>query len=302
MIVLPPTPFQEHRVPSERIVHAPGKLVLMGEYAVIDGGPALVTAVHRGVGCAVAPAAGFEVLTPGDDRLARGALRAIGAPPARYRFFDLDPPGVAGKPGFGGSAAAVVAAVIAGGGQGPEARAIHQGLQGGGSGVDVAASLRGGSLRFQAGEVTAITPVRPAVVFSGASAATAPRVAAYRAWRGARSTFLARSAELVEAFASEPIQALAEAARLLAAMAGDAGIDYLTPALVRIQRLAVEHGGAAKPSGAGGGDCAVALFSDTASEEAFLARCAEEGLVSIPVRVAPGAAWQPPEPAGASCA
>lgn len=286
-------------MPAERIVHAPGKLVVLGEYAVLDGAPALVTAIHRGVGCAVSPALGFEVLTPGDDRFARAALQAVGAPLARYRFFDLDRPVVAGKPGFGGSAAAVVAAVIAGGGCGPEAFAIHRELQGGGSGVDVAASLAGGSLRFEAGESSAISPIRPAVVFSGASAATGPRLAAYRAWRGDRDAFLRRASELVEAFAADPVRALAGAACLLEGMARDAGIDYLTPALARIARLAAEHGGAAKPSGAGGGDCAVALFPDPEAEAAFLARCAGEGLPPIPVRVAPGAAWQPPDSAGA---
>jgi phosphomevalonate kinase len=54
--------------------------------------------------------------------------------------------------------------------------------------------------------------------------------------------------------------------------------------------LAAAHGGAAKPSGAGGGDCAVAFFPDSVSQNLFESRCAAEGLVPIAVLPAPGAA------------
>jgi phosphomevalonate kinase len=285
-------------VPAAGLVHAPGKLVILGEYAVLDGGPALATAVHRGVGCEVGPAGDVLVETPADDRFVRAALTALSAPPARYRFFDLDPAAVPGKPGFGGSAAATVAAVIAAGGRGEEAYRIHREVQGGGSGVDVAASLHGGTLRFEGGAVEALDPVRPAVVHAGHPSSTAPRVAAYRAWRGWREDFTRRSAEIVAVFDRDPIAALDEAATLLERMAGAAGIDYLTPALERIRALAREHGGAAKPSGAGGGDCAVALFACPESEVAFLARCAALGLPPIPVRVAAPAGWRVAPPAG----
>ena len=92
------------------VVEAPGKLVLLGEYAVVDDGPAIVAAVDRGVRCRVRPGRGCS--TPGDDRFVRAALD--GAPAAHYTFEDVRPVhGIAGKPGFGGSAAATVAAVIA---------------------------------------------------------------------------------------------------------------------------------------------------------------------------------------------
>ncbi len=267
----------------------------MGEYAVLDGAPALVLAVHRGVGCRMLPGGdALSVETPGgDDRFVRAALAAVRAPSGRYRFFDLDPLDLPGKPGFGGSAAATVAAVLAGGGRGPEAFAVHHRVQGGGSGVDVAASLHGGLIRFQAGEAQALPVVRPVVVFSGQPAQTGPRVAAYRTWGGDRQAFLAESSALVDHFAVEPIPAMARAAALLSSMAQAAGIAYLTPALERIASIAADHGGAAKPSGAGGGDCAVALLPEPDATQAFEAACRAAGLVVIAVRPAQGATVGP---------
>ena len=74
-----------------RVFRAPGKLVLVGEYAVLDGAPAVVAAVDRGVACAVSPAPDRRIETPGDARFARATLETLGAPPARYRFSDWNP-------------------------------------------------------------------------------------------------------------------------------------------------------------------------------------------------------------------
>jgi len=281
---------------------APGKLVLMGEYAVLDGAPALVLAVHRGVGCRVEPGPGPVLIdTPGgDDRFVRAALETVGAAPGRYHFFDLDPLDLPGKPGFGGSAAATVAAVLAGGGRGPEAFEVHHRVQGGGSGVDVAASLYGGLLRFEGGRASPLPAVQPVVVFSGQPARTGPRVERFRAWRDGRERFVGESTALVERFASEPMVAMAEAGALLASMARSAGIAYLTPALEHIAALAVQHGGAAKPSGAGGGDCAVALLPDPEATGSFELACRDAGLVVIPVRPASGASVRTIDPDGES--
>lgn len=78
--------------PTERFV-APGKLMWMGEYAVLDGAPALVAAVDRGVVVSIAPAAEREcrvwvhgvagVQTPDDGVLlhdARGQRWPNGVP------------------------------------------------------------------------------------------------------------------------------------------------------------------------------------------------------------------------------
>lgn len=265
-------------------VLAPGKLVLVGEYAVLDGGGAVVAAVDRGVGCAVEEGEGVEV-PGGDDRFVRAALE--GAPRWRYRFFDWNPPGLREKAGFGGSAAATVAATVAAGFPGERAVEVHHRVQGSGSGVDVFASLRGGVRRFPDG---AERPCPPMIaVWSGASASTGSRVAVYLAWSD-REGFVAASRTLVDRFADDPFGVLTEAYARLREMARAAGLAYDTPAHARIAALARAHGGAAKPSGAGGGDVAVALFPDVERREAFARACAAEGLVPIPVRVAGPAA------------
>ncbi|MFZ5481788.1 MAG: mevalonate kinase family protein [Myxococcota bacterium] len=263
------------------MILAPGKLVLVGEYAVLDGAGAIVAAVDRGVRCDVSPADSVAIATPGDDRFVRAAL--AGAPPARYAFSDWNPVDLPSKPGFGGSAAATVAAVVARGGTLEDALAAHHAVQGGGSGVDVFASWHGGVRRFPDG--AEVPCPRLLAVWSGHSASTGPRVARYLA-REDRAAFVAASRALVDAFASEPLRAVREGYALLRAFVD----DYDTPAHARIAALAERFGGAAKPSGAGGGDVAVALFTDPDARDAFAVACADEGLPPIPVRVA-----QPPK-------
>lgn len=271
----------------ERTVRAPGKLFVLGEYAVLDGAPALVAAVDRGVACLISEGDGIE--TPGDDRFVRAALEAIDAPRALYRFRDWNAPGLDQKGGFGGSAAAVVAACVAGGCRDIATMVrIHGEVQGSGSGMDVRASVSGGLRRYRGEHIGPLLEA-PALlaVYSGASASTGPRVLRYQAWSG-RDEFVARSEALVEAFPESPIEVLAEAFALLCAMGRDAGVDYLTEAHARIAELARAHHGAAKPSGAGGGDVAVALFPSTTEREDFARACALEGLVPVPVRIVDG--------------
>lgn len=290
-----------------RRFHAPGKVVLVGEYAVLDGAPAIVAAVDRGVEVEVFPAPVRTVQAPGDGRYAEAALSAAGAPAGNYAFRDWNPAPTATKAGFGGSAAACVAATLASAalrGETLDAEAlvdraepIHRAIQGGGSGIDVAASAYGGVLRYQrlgdsaAGPIFRARPapaVVPVVVWSGQSAATGPRVAKYLAWRG-RNAFVAESSAIVERFGEDPVAALYEAYRALLDASTAAGIDWETPAHVRLAALALSFGGASKPSGAGGGDVAVALFPDPDAEAAFRAACARESFVVIPVNIVGGA-------------
>jgi len=273
----------------------PGKVVLLGEYAVVDGAPALVAAVDRGVQVQAWPGSALHIETPGtDDRFVRPALEGARG---RFRFTAWNPPsGATEKVGLGSSAAATVAAVeaavvLAGGVLERErvfshARRVHHAVQGSGSGIDVAASTWGGVLRYRpdAPEPIEDPGLELAVIWSGSSARTGPRVQRYRAW-SARDSFVRESGVLVDAFAADPIRSVRAARRLLERMAAQAGLDYRTPALDRISDLAEAHGGAGKPSGAGGGDIAVAVLPDARSRAAFVQACAAEGLAEVPVRL-----------------
>jgi len=282
-----------------RVFRAPGKLVLVGEYAVLDGAPAVVAAVDRGVACAVSPAPERRIETPGDARFARATLEALDAPPARYRFSDWNPSPTATKAGLGGSAATVVCAALAARalrGERPDASAlfraaaaIHRAVQDAGSGVDVAASAWGGVVWFQEGDATPLqVEVRPVVVWSGRSARTGPRVKAYLRWRD-RTRFVTAATEITHRFVTDPVGALGASRRLLEEMAEAAGLSYRTPELDHIAALAREHGGEAKPSGAGGGDCAVALFPDLEAAGGFREACLRSGHPVLPVHPTGGA-------------
>jgi phosphomevalonate kinase len=68
-------------------------------------------------------------------------------------------------------------------------------------------------------------------------------------------------------------------------MTARAGIDWDTPEHARIAGLAERFGGAAKPSGAGGGDVAVALLPDDDARLRFTDACRADGLVPLQARI-----------------
>jgi phosphomevalonate kinase len=168
---------------------APGKLVLLGEYAVLEGAPALVLAVNRRAHVTLAPIAGdaWEIASPTLGAQARLQLRdgraTLGdAAPAELQWiaallsrfpqagrlpacrieldsdaFHVDHAGTPAKLGLGSSAALTVAllgALHAHTNLAPptlrEAVAAHRAIQHGrGSGIDVAASFTGGLSQFR---------------------------------------------------------------------------------------------------------------------------------------------------------
>ncbi len=276
-------------------VYVPGKVILLGEYAVLDGAPAVVMAVNRGVKCEVWRKGPLTIETPEtDSRFVKPALQSIRTN-GRFRFTAWNPPaGADEKVGLGSSAAACVAAVTAGltntrqNAEPPTvfqmAKKIHHDVQGSGSGIDVAASAFGGILRYENGAPTPLPFKLPymSVVWSGTSAKTGPRVLRYQSW-SERRAFVQASTKLSTAFLADPIGNLHASRRLLEDMSKEAGIDYMTPRLTLIADLAESYGGAAKPSGAGGGDIAVAAFPSADAKQLFLDACAQHRIISIPV-------------------
>jgi phosphomevalonate kinase len=252
---------------------APGKLVLTGAYAVLEGAPAVVAAIDRYAIADVFISASGDWQTPEAD------VRAL-----------YDEAGER-KLGLGSSAAAVVASLGAralalgedlssAAVRSPifhAAREAHASVQGGGSGVDVAASVHGGVLRYaidangNAAMRSIDLPGRVHMIAydSGSSARTSAlraRFDAFRSRAGARrfltalgdlATEAAASAEAGDAvsfiaFSSDFGRALAELGR-----ACDSPI--VLPAFADLASLAEHESAAFLPSGAGGGDVCVWL-------------------------------------------
>ncbi len=309
------------------VATAPGNAVVLGEYAVLEGAPALVVAVNRRCRAQIGPS---------DD--ARCHLRST---TATEREFMFEPdrssgaalvdrvvaglPGGAGsgwrgsldssrlfaggkKLGLGSSAAALTAwsgAWMAWSGQGIATACartlrtlvgLHRAYQGGaGSGLDIAASLYGGVIRFQLdanSELQVSTAKLPTGVvltgvFVGSSASTRQHVARYRA-RAAASP--AAAAARIEALslvaqvgiasveaddAGEFLRAIREYSDALEALGEWMGAATFTPEHRHIKMLAARFGVAYKVSGAGGGDLGLAFSADAEALARFRKVAAE---------------------------
>jgi phosphomevalonate kinase len=264
-----------------RIV-APGKLVLTGAYAVLEGAPAIVAAVDR--------YAVVDSSTP--DEVDVRALHD----------------GAGHKLGLGSSAASLVAShaarAVARGEDLRDAdvrarilrdvRGAHAQSQGGGSGVDVAASVHGSVLHFvldgdQASVRTVDLPagIVLAAFWSGASARTSDlraRVDAHRARTadalGDLRRIASNAAAAVDAGdGASFVAAAAATARALDALGRAADAPIVLPAFAELASVAAQGSGAAAflPSGAGGGDVAVWIGLGPPPQD-LLARAAALGM------------------------
>jgi len=283
-------------------VSAPGKAFLIGEYAVLEGGVALVSAIDvRAIAHAprgAAPLPPTAVVQCAHDRVAlyleaRGARVHRSAPVVETGGFTMG----ARKLGLG-SSAAVAAAVVG-------YHLVHAGLDprhpqiridaldlamgahaeaqgGGGSGADVAAAVLGGTLRFCSGTADRITPplwLHIGFVDAGAPADTSSFVRRVRgairdhrsAYEAAIETLKHAADRFLEAYGSngDPTQLLDRLRQAtdahndgLRQLAAFSGAEIMTRPLETIIAHAREAGLAAKPSGAGGGDL-VAVFAPT---------------------------------------
>jgi phosphomevalonate kinase len=289
--------YQERTV-GDTVVSAPGKVFLMGEYVVLAGGTAVVAAIDRRVTGRFVPGGNpssplvAEVarmmpnphLPPGAPEIDSGAL-------------------LVGERKLGLGSSAATAATAAGAlalaqGWNIEARrsailsiamsAHRAAQQGRGSGADVAASVLGGIIAFSRppGAEPSIRSLPPLpcelVVFStGSPSPTVDHLRAVeRLAEHDRDTYVTRMTELrvaAETFlrgyqagdTARLIAAAAAAGTTLDALGRDADFPIVIPALGFAAKLARELGGAAKPSGAGGGDVGVAFFADAEAASAF---------------------------------
>ena len=275
---------------------APGKIVISGAYAVLEGAPAIASAVDRFVVADSARA------TPSPTPEVAAALD--GAPAPAFDASALFAGGGEKKLGLGASAAILVsslgvriaeergeladtelaAAVFS------RALRAHAAAQGGGSGVDVAASAFGGTIIFRRGDERPQAVSLPAGVtievwWSGRPASTSELIGRVRALRERAA---GRYVKLLDAQASAALdaevavlrgdapsflRALDAQRRALDALGAAAGAPIVDDAARELGDAAAALGGAALPAGAGGGDVLVfAGLAPSPPELASLAR------------------------------
>jgi phosphomevalonate kinase len=278
-------------------VAAPGKLLLTGAYAVLEGAPAIVVAVDR-----------YAVADTSREHVAsievREALRSDVGPAVDTTALHDG----ASKLGLGSSAASLVATLGAVHAERGDdlastpvrneifmvARAAHDRAQRGGSGVDVAASVYGGVLRYQlhrgggaeARPVSLPPGVAWSAFWSGTSARTsdlrarvdALRAKSERVWREAFQPLVDASEEAARACDAADSERLLDAATSFgAALAGlghAADAPIVPRAFAELAALALAEGAAFYPSGAGGGDVGVFLGRFAPSER-FISRATD---------------------------
>lgn len=316
--------------------HAPAKLVLMGEYAVLDGAPAIVAAVNRLVRVELVPTPAAEAdgrwhvtsdlgggheaelafdedgaptvadawARPVATVLARAA-RSVGRRPSELPGGRIAVESAAlyvdageTKLGLGSSAAVVTAlgaalheALVRWALAEPAPASVqadldvHRSVQGGeGSGVDVAASVVGGILRYRL--VDGVPEVEPlalpggvvfGVVWTGVPASTPAFVQGVRAWQAAEPEAARRELDHLASVAQRAVDACRadDAPAFLAAVRAyregmdalgrGAGLAIVSDAHRAIADLAETEGVASKPSGAGGGDVGLLFASSRAA-------------------------------------
>jgi phosphomevalonate kinase len=259
------------------IARAPGKAILCGEYAVLHGAPAIAVAVDRDV-----------VVSNGNDSpspFVAAALEHAGSHQSVHvdssALYDGDT-----KLGLGSSAAVTVAVVGWALGSAADKRrvfdvadAAHGQAQGTrGSGIDVACSVWGGTIRFQrrdgavdVREVDLPDGVRLTFIWDGQPASTAALLGRVKALaesapsrhEAAIRSLMSHAHAFASAVAANDADGLIRAAdaygQAMAALGDAAGCEIVTRQHTQLAALARRHGGAAKPSGAGGGDLGVAF-------------------------------------------
>lgn len=293
------------------IARAPGKLVLSGAYSVLEGAPAVVAAVDR---YAVADSERPPERVPEEVQAAvrSGALSEpcfLDASALRTRDAD----GSDRKLGLGSSAALLVATLAArwSADAGPSALPLeldrdrlfdvalsaHREAQGGGSGVDVAASVFGRVLACRCrGDALEVHPVElPPVVITvfvaDRAAVTADLLQKVNALRASRpvehARWLNRAAEhacraAAATTATAFVEALEGQFEALGGLGRAAGAPIVTPEVSALCALAARHGAAFGPSGAGGGDVALYVGLEAPDAE-FVEAARERALSTLPL-------------------
>lgn len=199
----------------------------------------------------------------------------------------------------------------------------HLSIQNNGSCGDVAASVYGGWIAFSTFQqdwvaaqqkqlsltqlltivwpglqIEALTPpcdLRLAIGWTGTPASTANLVdrvqksEAKKAYQKFVQESNACVSALINAFQTQDLTKLQEQLQvnrtLLQELSNLTNVVIETPALSRLINIATDFGGAAKSSGAGGGDCGIAIFSQQQDIQPVLTAWQEVGIHALPLSV-----------------
>lgn len=283
-------------------VSAPGKLFLSGEYAVLEGAEAVIDSVDRRVFATTTRKNIPQSLLIKDIKKTTTAFltERSGSSVGQIPNIDIDSKGFSiskRKLGIGSSAAVAASAtaalfewaglpiknhlteilMVATNG--------HRAYQGGeGSGADVATSVYGGTIIFTAGtsvEQTAFLPIKKVFIWTGKSASTVSLVGAVkklqeqnpRAYHQSMEPLVALAEQLAQCYRTGHVNQLITLTHqygdAMEALGQAAQVEIVTDKMKTIAQLAQACGGACKPSGAGGGDAAMAVFKNDSDAESF---------------------------------
>ena len=287
------------------VVIAPGKIFLVGEYAVLEEGPAVLAAVSRHAIAQYIP--GMDPMSNVVRQAVQQAITEIGEaasalPPGSVLVNTDDFQQGDQKIGLGSSSATAVATVGAlfeSAGISVEknrdrifavALAAHRAAQGGaGSGADVATAVHGGIIKFerQAVGVPAVEALPPpaglhlVVFWTGQAVSTTNMIEGVQKFAKKDPTayrqMIDNLRETAERFVAErragsatgAVAAAGRYGRRLAVLGAAASVPIVTDAFTKASELAKELGGIAKPSGAGGGDIGIAMFATPETARLF---------------------------------
>lgn len=251
-------------------VSTPGKLLLMGDHAVVYGRSCIVTAVNKRM-----YVSDGESNYTGDTRFLDAAIAMWGKGDEKlYAKADFS-----GKYGLGSSSAVTVATLKM---LGPNATnrelfdaayKIIRDVQGVGSGFDVAAAIYGGTLYFVTGgkviEPLAVNTMPLVVGYTGVKADTATIVKNIAKKREQIRERVERIFDAMAKLVDEAKPKMIEGDWERVGKLMDVNQEYLRDLGVSSEKLealisAAKSAGAwgAKLSGAGGGDCMIALASE----------------------------------------
>jgi mevalonate kinase len=299
-----------------------GKVILLGEHAVVYGVPAIAAAIDRGAratamrlekGPSTLLVRGWNIAVRDDEEghdLAR-AFRAL-LDAAREDSPGLDPHAVEVEadlpPGGGLGCSAAMGVAIA--------RALEPGLKddalqeramawervfhGNPSGVDAAVAARGGCVFFRKGEPLERVRVRGAlhvcIGSTGIASSTKSMVDSVARLRARRPEVVAKSFEGMRSLVSNARLAIEAGDRLGLGRLMDlnqmllSGLFVSSPEIERMCALAREAGACgAKLTGAGGGGSVVAIVPSVADGDAVLAAWKADGFDGFATSVAPEA-------------